>query len=148
MTPQFIHGTEVAYWENAAEVMVALLNAIPDSGFNCVFLESTPNGANGTFFDTWQKARWPTDEECPRGQEGYWKQWASLSPDQEAEAGGLEQFAYVRGFAAGDEFDDARVLLNESEKRGIESRLDPASWDQGEPQMIELYGIHVPKGHR
>ena len=148
MTPQFIHGTEVGYWENAEEVMVALLNAIPDSGFNCVFLESTPNGANGTFFDTWQKARWPTDEECPQGQEGYWKQWASLSPDQEAEAGGLEQFAYVRVFAAWYEFDDARVVLNESEKREIESSLDAASWYQGERQLIELYGNQGPKGLR
>jgi hypothetical protein len=31
MTPQFIHGTEMAHWENADEVLVALLNAIQRS---------------------------------------------------------------------------------------------------------------------
>src|SRR5262249_2987209 len=132
MTPQFIHGTEVAHWENASEVMVALLNAIPDSGFNCVFLESTPNGIGGEFHTICQKARWPNDKECPPGQQGYWKQWEALCPNQEEEAGGLGDYNYVRVFAAWFEFDDARIPLTAEAKKEIESSLDGASWYHGE----------------
>lgn len=148
MTPQFIHGTETAHWENAGEVMIALLNAIPDSGFNCVFLESTPKGIAGEFFNIWQKARWPTDEECPAGQKGYWKQWAGLCPDQEQEAGGLAEYNYVRVFAAWYEFDDAMIRLTTETKKEIESSLDAASWYHGEQELIKVYGNEGPLGLR
>jgi hypothetical protein len=148
MTTQFIHGTEVAYWMNAQEVMVALLNAIPDTGFNCVFLESTPNGATGMFFDTWEEARWPTADECPEGQEDYWKQWQQLCPNQAAGIAGLDRFKYVRVFAAWYEFEDARVELNESEKQEIRASIDAASWYRGERELIELYANEGPAGTR
>lgn len=148
MTPQFIHGTEMAYWDNGDEVLVALLNAVPDTGFNAVFLESTPNGASGAFYDTWQQARWPTDAECPSGQKGYWRQWEALSPNQEKQAGGLGAFDYVRIFAAWYEFDDAAIKLNAEEKREIEQSLDAASWYAGEKQLIEVYGNMGPQGQR
>jgi hypothetical protein len=148
MTPQFIHGTEVAFWLNDSEVMVALLNAIPDSGFNCVFLESTPNGATGTFFETWEGARWPTPEECPSGQEDYWKQWEKFCPNQGQGVAGLDRFDYVRVFAAWYEFDDACVKLDASEKQEIESSIDAASWYRGERELIELYANDGPAGKR
>ncbi len=148
MTPQFIHGTEVAHWENAGEVMVALLNAIPDTGFNCVFLESTPKGSNGEFYNIWQKARWPNDDECPIGQKDYWKQWESLCPNQDREAGGLSDYNYVRVFAAWYEFEDAKIPLSVEGKREIESTIDGASWYLGERRLIELYGNEGPSGIR
>ena len=148
MTPQFVHGTEVAHWENAADVLVAMLNAVPKRGFTCVFLESTPAGAAGPFFDKWQQARWPTAEESPDGQV-YWKQWESMCPDSEPDQSGLAQFDFVRVFAAWFEFEDSRVeTLTDEQKRHIEATLDAESWYSGEKDLIKVYGNVGPRGLR
>jgi hypothetical protein len=47
MTPQFIHGTEVAFWLNDSEVMVALLNAIPDTGSTASSSRARRTGQRG-----------------------------------------------------------------------------------------------------
>lgn len=147
MTPQFIHGTECAHWENAAETLDAAMNAIPDEGFNVVFLESTPFGVEGPFAETWQKARWPTAEECPDG-ELYWKQWESVCPDQPPDASGLSDLGFVRIFAAWYEFEDSYVRLSEDQKRHIEATIDGESWYVGERKLLDLYLNEGPKGPR
>lgn len=44
-----LHATEVAFWAYAHTTMGALLSCVPDTGE--VIIESTPNGANGLFYD-------------------------------------------------------------------------------------------------
>ena len=139
MTPQFVHGTEVAHWQNASPVLVSVMNAIDGAVFNAVFLESTPNGAQGSFYDNWENARWPTEDECPPGQEGYYRQWESMSP------GGADNpitgtRGFVRVFAAWFEFEDSRIHLDERQKEYIRSTLDSEPWYAGERELIESYG--------
>lgn len=45
----FFHGSEVAFWENAAELMEGVVGALVSSAE--VFLESTANGMGGYFYD-------------------------------------------------------------------------------------------------
>lgn len=49
-----VHGTEVAYWANAAEVLSGILPSVPPDGE--VDLESTSGGPYGAFFDIVQDA--------------------------------------------------------------------------------------------
>ena len=47
LTLHCFHGSEVAFWENAKELMNAVMQAIPDNPNTEVFLESTANGLGG-----------------------------------------------------------------------------------------------------
>lgn len=55
-TLQFFHGSEVAFWPNAAEHAGGVLQAIPDMDGTEIFLESTANGIGNFFHSEWQKA--------------------------------------------------------------------------------------------
>lgn len=44
-----VHGSEVAFWSNAESVVSGLLQGVPDDGQ--IVFESTPNGAQGYFYD-------------------------------------------------------------------------------------------------
>ena len=147
MTPQFIHGTEAAHWENCNETLDAAMNAIPDTGFNVVFLESTPFGAGEPFAETWGRARWPSAGEVPDGKL-YWKKWESVCPDQPHDASGLSAQSFVRIFAAWYEFEESFVRLTASQKRNIEATLDAESWYAGERKLISLYLTEGPQGQR
>ena len=147
MTPQFIHGTEVAHWESPEEAMDASMNAIPDVGFNVVAWESTPFGAGEPFSNTWGGARWPTAEECPDGRL-YWKQWEPVCPDQPHDESGLSDKYFVRVFAAWYEFEDSHIKLSEDQKKIIERTLDAESWYSGEKKLMDLYLNDGPCGPR
>tara|TARA_R110000824_G_scaffold247940_2_gene437016 strand:- start:660 stop:2546 length:1887 start_codon:yes stop_codon:yes gene_type:complete len=144
MTPQYIHGTEVAHWEAAEVVLLGLMNAIPDIGFNCVVLESTPKGNSGAFFETWQGARWPRPDECP-DERLYWKQWESMSPDNPPTIGAADA-DFVRVFAAWFEFEDSYIRLNEEEKGQVQDTLDSEPWHVGEQELIETYAVEREDG--
>ena len=147
MTPQWVHGTEAAHWENAEETMDAAMNAIPDEGVTAAIFESTPFGAGGPFFIGWQGARWPTAQECPGGKL-YWKKFEALCPDQPPDASGLSDRYFVRIFAAWFEFEDAFVKLTQTQKDEIKMTLDAESWYEGERKLIELYLTTGPQGER
>jgi len=53
----FFHGSEVAFWNNGADVLSAALQAVPLLPNTFVFLESTANGVGGYFYDEWQFAK-------------------------------------------------------------------------------------------
>ncbi|NNC01882.1 hypothetical protein HJC10_03310 [Corallococcus exiguus] len=50
-TIQYFHGSEVAYWPNAATHMAGVLQAVPDAPGTEVILESTSNGPTGLFYE-------------------------------------------------------------------------------------------------
>jgi len=137
-TPSFAIGnTEMAHWEGEEETFIALMNAIPDTPESCVFLESTPKGQGGRFFEMWQGARWPDAIECPDEDE-YWRQWAALCPQQEDDS--LSEYDFVRVFAAWFEFEEAASRLDDAQKDHIRRTLDAKSWYYGEKALIEAYG--------
>jgi len=55
LTIHNLHCSEVARWpRDVAETLASLRAAVPPDGE--IFLESTPNGAGGVFYDEWQRA--------------------------------------------------------------------------------------------
>src|SRR5574337_639174 len=55
-TIQFFHGSEVGFWENAANLIAGIMQAIPDMNDTEVILESTANGTGNYFHKLWQAA--------------------------------------------------------------------------------------------
>ena len=55
-TIQFFHGSEVAFWPNAATHFAGVVQAIPDMPGTEVLLESTANGVGGEFHERWRQA--------------------------------------------------------------------------------------------
>lgn len=55
-----VHGSEVAFWKNADAIIAGLLQGVPANGD--VVLESSPNGAQGYFFESVNKALTTPDE--------------------------------------------------------------------------------------
>jgi hypothetical protein len=49
-----VHGSEVAFWIDAASTMAGLMQGVPKSGQ--IVLESTPNGAQGWFYERCMEA--------------------------------------------------------------------------------------------
>lgn len=60
LTIQDFHGSEVAFWKDGKELMLSVMQAIPDHPNTMVFLESTANGFGGDgeyFYNMVQDAR-------------------------------------------------------------------------------------------
>jgi hypothetical protein len=55
-TVQLFHGSEVAFWPNAASHFAGVVQAIPDLPGTEIVLESTANGLGGEFHERWQMA--------------------------------------------------------------------------------------------
>lgn len=55
-TIQLFHGSEVAFWPNAATHFAGVVQAVPDSAGTEIILESTANGVGGEFHERWQQA--------------------------------------------------------------------------------------------
>lgn len=55
-TVQLFHGSEVAFWPNAATHFAGVVQAIPDLSGTEIVLESTANGVGGEFHERWQQA--------------------------------------------------------------------------------------------
>lgn len=55
-TVQMFHGSEVAFWPNAAGHFAGVVQAIPDIDGTEIILESTANGVGGEFHERWQQA--------------------------------------------------------------------------------------------
>lgn len=55
-TVQLFHGSEVAFWPNAASHFAGVIQAIPDLPDTEIVLESTANGMGGEFHERWQQA--------------------------------------------------------------------------------------------
>lgn len=55
-TVQMFHGSEAAFWPNAASHFAGVVQAIPDLPGTEIVLESTANGVGGEFHERWQQA--------------------------------------------------------------------------------------------
>lgn len=56
-TNQFVHGSEVAFWEGGSDILSGLLQSVPLRPNTFIFLESTANGMGGFFYNTWNAAK-------------------------------------------------------------------------------------------
>lgn len=64
-TVQFFHGSEAAFWTNAADHMAGVMQAIPDAPGTESVLESTANGLGGKFHEMWCEAENGVGEYIP-----------------------------------------------------------------------------------
>lgn len=55
-TLQLLHGSEVAFWPNAATHFAGVVQAVPDIPGTEIILESTANGMGGEFHERWEQA--------------------------------------------------------------------------------------------
>lgn len=55
-TVQLLHGSEVAFWNNAAEHAKGIMQAVPNTSNTEIILESTANGVGNYFHQQWQSA--------------------------------------------------------------------------------------------
>ena len=55
-TPHLFHGSEVAFWANAADHFAASVQGVPDMPGTEIILESTAQGTGGEFYERWQDA--------------------------------------------------------------------------------------------
>lgn len=124
-TYQVLHATEVARWSkygvsNAAGVLTNILKCVPLLAGTCVILESTAEGASGTFYERFLGA---TDSK------DFLSGAAEITPGR-----------YVRVFAPWYEFEDSVLTLNSQQKQEIQRTLDSEEEFSGEKLLIERYG--------
>jgi len=162
------HATECGRWQtggqlDAAETLTSMRNTLPKAGFHVAIEESTANGAQGAFYDTCRRARWP--EYAP-----WVEQFKSSWPLDETEFGKDLQFVFI--FAAW--FEDDRhverdtaesVMLadptltqeaaaeiadsrNAARAKRVQETLDADPRYFGEKELIALYGQDGPRGQR
>lgn len=55
-TIQLLHGSEVGFWNNAAEHATGIMQAVPNAPGTEIILESTANGVGNYFHQMWQDA--------------------------------------------------------------------------------------------
>lgn len=55
-TINYLHASEVAFWDNPEETFTGLLQCVPRTSTSTVIMESTANGVGDYFYNTWQRA--------------------------------------------------------------------------------------------
>ena len=55
-TINYLHASEVAFWDNPKETFTGLLQCVPHNSKSTVIMESTANGVGDYFYDAWQNA--------------------------------------------------------------------------------------------
>jgi len=53
---QYLHCSEVAFWQNAKEQLAGLYQIVPERPETAIILETTANGVGGAFYDTFWEA--------------------------------------------------------------------------------------------
>lgn len=55
-TINYLHASEVAFWDNPKETFTGLLQCVPRTANSTIIMESTANGVGDYFYDMWQHA--------------------------------------------------------------------------------------------
>ena len=132
-TYQILHATEVARWSrygvaNAAGVLSNILKCVPLLPETMVILESTAEGASGSFYDRFVRA--VDAEDFISGK-------VQIKPGD-----------YVRVFAPWFEFEDSCQRLTEQEKKAVRRTIDMDPETDGEQALIDKYAEKDESGER
>lgn len=73
-TIQLFHGSEVAYWSNAAKIAKGILQAVPGEKGTEIIFESTANGVGNYFHQQWQMAEAGLSDFIPIFVPWYWEE--------------------------------------------------------------------------
>ena len=79
-TAQYFHGSEVAFWPNAADHMAGIGQIVPDAPGTEIILESTANGVGNLFHGMWQDAEAGLSEYLPVFVPWFWQEEYTKQP--------------------------------------------------------------------
>jgi len=150
-TIQNFHGSEVAFWQNQAEHMAGVMQAIPsgNAGEDTeAILETTANGPEEAFHDMWVKAERGIGEFMPVFIPWYWQQeyripvpkGFELEPEEEGlmELYGLdrEQVAWRRNKIETDFNGEEWIFKQEYPNYAAEAFQVPNQWPLVSPEAV------------
>lgn len=72
-TAQYLHGSEVGFWQHAAQHMAGIGQVVPDAPGTEIVLESTANGTANIFHEFWQMASKGKSEYLPIFVPWFWQ---------------------------------------------------------------------------
>ncbi len=132
-TAQYLHGSEIAFWQHADTHMAGIGQVVPDAPGTEIVLESTANGTANLFHELWQMASKGKSEYMPIFVPWFWQQEYRRSVPQ-----GLELMA--------DELEYQEAFGNLSieqmawrrNKIDTDFRGDVSLFDQEYPASAEL----------
>ncbi len=64
-TPTILHCSEVAFWQNQEKILAGLFQGVSSADGTEIILESTANGASGSFYEMWKKAEQGLNDYVP-----------------------------------------------------------------------------------
>ena len=64
-TPTILHCSEVAFWQNQEKILAGLFQGVSSADGTEIILESTANGATGSFYEMWKKAEQGLNDYVP-----------------------------------------------------------------------------------
>ena len=64
-TPTILHYSEVAFWQNQEKILAGLFQGVSSANGTEIILESTANGASGSFYEMWKKAEQGLNDYVP-----------------------------------------------------------------------------------
>lgn len=120
-TLQFLHLSEVAFWENAASISNALTQAVPIVPGTKVYLESTANGIGGHFHDQYWKHKAGKEQLL----ENIRKDWRDVDKLKNHLMNFRGNLGYIPLFFPWHEFPEYQIKVTDSELDWLRSSLSP-----------------------
>ncbi len=123
----FLLASEAAHYRSKGKtsgeyVMQSIMNSVPNLPQSVVIMESTPNGAQGVFYQTWQAAA-----------------------DFEDFKAGRQGNGYIRVFAPWFEFEDSAAPITPEEAANLMADLDGQNQYAGERELVDRYQVPPAK---
>lgn len=82
-TTLLFHGSEVAFWPNAADHFAGPVQGVPDIPGSEIILESTANGVTGEFYERWQQAESGIGDYIPIFSPWFWEPGYRREPPED-----------------------------------------------------------------
>ena len=144
-----VHGSEVAFWPDAEEIVSGLLEAVPAAGN--VFLESTANGQNNWFHDEFQAAELSGDSAFAARFFAWWQH----EEYREEPPADFDRTAEEQVLADRYDLDDAQLHWRRGKAKSLRRKLPqeyPANSQEafitsGGRVLSEFLPFLAPKGH-
>lgn len=131
-TGQFFHGSESAFWENAADHMAGIGQTIPNEEGTEIFMESTGNGMGNLFHAMWEDAIRGASDYIPVFIPWYWQQeYRAKVPDGWSTDSDAQAYGELYGL-------DAEQLYWRERKISTDFRGDVNLFDQEYPATPAL----------
>lgn len=131
-TGQYFHGSEVGFWDNAADHMAGIGQTIPNEPGTEIALESTGNGVGNVFHGMWQDAIRGESDYVPVFIPWFWQlEYSTEPPAGWVPTGESAEYAELYGITPGQAYWRERKIKTDF-------RGDSNLFDQEYPATAEL----------